>query len=88
MVIISYTSLNEAWWQTRFNEVRIPTKLDLPSYHIPGIQSKEIKNKIEKAISVSDIERILNQLISDKKINKEKLNQNIIKKLLEIKKLF
>lgn len=73
MTVISSALLKESW---------------SPSYHIPGSQSKETEKKIEKAVSVSDIERILNQLISDKKINKEKLNQNIIKKLLEIKKLF
>lgn len=73
IAVVKLSSLEESW---------------LPSYHIPGIQSKELEKKIEKAATISSLTNIIDELISGEKINGLKLNPNLIKKLIELQTMF
>lgn len=65
IVIVNSSSLKESW---------------LPSYHIPKKQTKEIAKRIEKTTSLSQIEKLLEKLREEKKVNKQVLTHNLIKK--------
>ena len=71
IVIVNSSSLKESW---------------LPSYHIPKKQTKEIAKRIEKTTSLSQIEKLLEKLREEKKVNKQVLTHNLIKKISDLEK--
>lgn len=71
IVIVNSSSLKESW---------------LPSYHIPKKQTKEIAKRIEKTTSLSQIEKLLEKLREEKKVNKPVLTHNLIKKISDLEK--
>lgn len=71
IVIVNSSSLKESW---------------LPSYHIPKKQAKEIAKQIEKTTSLSQIEKLLEKLREEKKVNKQVLTHNLIKKISDLEK--